>query len=93
MHMKLPTNSLTQYDLEDLKLVYRVLHHGLTRNPDLMDSRLLADLQEHLHATATAEGVDATDHRALDAWMGNSPVGSAGGRSRNGGVAPFPGRH
>jgi hypothetical protein len=39
-----------------------------------MDSKLLADLQHHLHGLAAASGVDVTDHAALDAWLGKEVV-------------------
>lgn len=56
--------------LDDLKLVYRVLHNSLKRNPELMDGDFLADLQEFLHRQAQAEGVDGADHGAWEAWLG-----------------------
>lgn len=64
--------------LEDLKLVYRVLHQNLRECPELMESDFLGDLQEFLHRTATLDGVDATDHGAWDAWLGKT--GSLGCR-------------
>jgi hypothetical protein len=66
---------MTNYPLDERKLVYRVLHEHLTGHPELMDSRILDDLQRDLQAAARAEGVDVTDHRAWDAWLGNKPVG------------------
>jgi hypothetical protein len=64
------------HDLDDLKLVYRVLHKSLTRFGDLMETDFLTELQEFLHGEATADGVDATDHGQWDAWLaGRSVVG------------------
>ena len=63
--------ALSLYAVEELKLVYRVLHRNLADEPDLMDTALMADLQAHLHQLATAAGIDVTDHAALDRWMGN----------------------
>lgn len=68
------TKSLAQYPVEELKLIFRVLHAGLTDNVELMDSSLLDDLQALLHQKATAEGVDPTDHAALDRWLGNVAI-------------------
>lgn len=64
--------TLDSYTASELKLVYRVLHASLTEQPDLMDSDLLSDLQAHLHFLAVEQGVDPTDHAALDRWLGNT---------------------
>lgn len=66
---------MTDYPLAEQKLVYRVLHAHLAEHPELMDARFLEDLQVDLQKAARAEGVDATDHAAWDAWLGNQPVG------------------
>jgi hypothetical protein len=57
--------------LEDLKLVYRVLHAHLVEHLELMDSEVFSTLQQLLQDRAKVEGVDATDHAAWDAWLGN----------------------
>ncbi len=62
------------YPLAERKLVYRVLHRQLTQFPELMDGDFLADLQRGLQAEAKADGIDATDHGAWDAWLGNEVV-------------------
>jgi hypothetical protein len=36
-----------------------------------MDSSFLHDLQGALQELARREGIDATDHGAWDAWLGN----------------------
>lgn len=64
-------NVFEGYSVEELKLVFRVLHGSLTAQPELIDSDLLADLQAHLHFLAVEQGVDPTDHAALDTWLGN----------------------
>lgn len=64
----------THYPLDELKLVYRVLHANLMQNVELLDSTLLSDLQRTLQVAAQAEGVDLTDHAAWDAWLGLPPV-------------------
>jgi hypothetical protein len=66
---------MTNYPLSERKLVFRVLHEHLTEHPELMDARFLDDLQRDLQAAAAAEGVDVTDHRAWDTWLGNKAVG------------------
>lgn len=67
-----PGKTLDSYTATELKLVYRTLHASLAEQPDLMDSDLLADLQAHLHFLAVEQGVDPTDHAALDRWLGNT---------------------
>ncbi len=57
--------------LDDLKLVYRVLHAHLAEHIELMDSDLFSSLQGFLQKAAKADGVDVTDHAAWDAWLGN----------------------
>jgi hypothetical protein len=66
---------MTNYPLDEKKLVYRVLHKHLTEFPGLMDARFLDDLQRDLHAAARAAGVDVADHGAWDAWLGNEAAG------------------
>ena len=64
--------NLDGYSADELKLVYRVLHGRLTEQPELIDCELLADLQAHLQFLAVEQGVDPTDHAALDRWLGNT---------------------
>lgn len=59
------------------KLVYRVLHGQLTRQPALLDCEFLSQLQGYLQTRAQAEKVDISDHGAWDAWLGNEPVSCA----------------
>jgi hypothetical protein len=59
-----------EHDLDELKLVYRVLHGGIARFPELMDSDFLIELQGFLQRQAQADGVDATDHGAWEDWLG-----------------------
>jgi hypothetical protein len=66
---------LDDYPLAERKLIYRVLHRHLAEHPDLMDSRLLDDLQRLLQKEAHSEGVDVGDHGAWDEWLGNAAVG------------------
>ncbi|MCZ2342213.1 MAG: hypothetical protein LC104_10520 [Bacteroidales bacterium] len=53
------------------KIIYRALHHQLSRLPELMDTQFLYELQSTLQKQAQAEGVDVSDHGAWDAWLGN----------------------
>ncbi|MFN7131704.1 MAG: hypothetical protein ACK4N5_06450 [Myxococcales bacterium] len=57
--------------LDEMKLVYRVLHAQLASNLELMDSSFFGALQSALQQQAKLEGVDATDHAAWDRWLGN----------------------
>ena len=60
------------HSLEELKLVYRVLHRHLAEQTELMDTHFLIELQNFLHAKASADGVDTANHSAWDAWLGNT---------------------
>jgi len=60
------------HDLEELKLVYRVLHRHLAKHTELMDTHFLIELQNYLHKQASADGVDTANHSAWDAWLGNT---------------------
>ncbi len=59
------------HELDELKLVYRVLHESLLKHFDLMDTRFLHQLQHFLHECARKEGIDASDHSQWDRWLGN----------------------
>jgi hypothetical protein len=65
------------YPLEELKLIYRVLHRHLAQHTELLDARFFDDLQRYLQRKAQADGVDVTDHGAWDAWLGNEAVSCA----------------
>lgn len=73
---------MDQYTLEDLKLIYRVLHKNVRKNVELLDSMFFEDLQRHLQRHAQQEGIDVSDHGAWDAWLGGEP--SACGRTSRG---------
>ena len=60
------------HSLEELKLVYRVLHRYLAKHTELMDTHFLIELQNFLHARASADGVDTANHSSWDAWLGNT---------------------
>ena len=61
--------SLDQYEIQDLKHIYRTLHAQLQKDFDLMDSGLLHDLQTYLQSQATADGVDVSLHARWAAWL------------------------
>jgi hypothetical protein len=68
----MPNENLTlSGSVQDLKLVYRVLHAHLTEHVELVDSELFSSLQSVLQQCAKADGVDVTDHEAWDVWLGN----------------------
>ncbi len=58
-------------ELDELKLVYRILHGRLAEHAELMETDFLIELQSFLHAQAKADGVDTGDHGAWDAWLGH----------------------
>jgi len=70
------------HDLEELKLVYRVLHRYLSKHTELMDTHFLIELQNFLHAQAAADGVDTANHSAWDAWLGNTDAEPCDSRLR-----------
>ena len=72
MDFDAPAQVELEGSLDDLKLIYRVLHSNLADNLELMDSPLFSSLQDTLQQAAAAEGVDVTDHGAWAAWLGSS---------------------
>jgi hypothetical protein len=68
---------MEQYAIDELKLIYRVLHRQLAEHIELLDSQFFEDLQKHLQKQALFEGVDIGDHGAWDAWLGNDVISCA----------------
>jgi len=66
--------TLTDYDLNELKLIYRLLHSRLQDEIDLMDSQLMHDLQRHLQEKARADGVDISVHAQWATWLNGGIV-------------------
>jgi hypothetical protein len=64
---------IERYPQAERKLVYRLLQGQMTSHPELMDAKLLDDLQRSLQHEAQAEGVDTTDHAAWVRWLGGEP--------------------
>ncbi len=62
--------ALQDYPLDELKLVYRILHSRLQEEMELMDSSLLHDLQTYLQSKAKADGVDVSMHAEWAMWLG-----------------------
>jgi len=65
---------MNQYSVNELKLVYRILHKNLATHIELMDADFLSDLQSLLQKKAVGDGVDIGDHGAWDAWLGNKVI-------------------
>jgi hypothetical protein len=66
--------SITDYPVSELKLIYQVLHSQIQENFELMDSRLLQDLQSTLQSCASKEGVDVTLHSDWSNWLSSSTL-------------------
>ena len=65
--------ALDSYPLDELKLIYSLLHDQLSTHPELMDADLLHDLQTHLQSTAQRAGVDVTSHAQWATWLAGGP--------------------
>lgn len=61
--------TLKEYPVNELKLIYQVLHAGLPNEPELMDSQLLEDLQRFLQERAGQDGVDVSTHSQWASWL------------------------
>lgn len=61
--------SLDEYSLEEIRLIYQLLHSQVLDTPALMDSELLSDLQRYLQQQATRDGVDVSAHSEWSAWL------------------------
>ncbi|MBU1191680.1 MAG: hypothetical protein KKE76_08205 [Gammaproteobacteria bacterium] len=66
--------TITEYDLEELKLIYRLLHSHLQQEIELMDSVLMHDLQRYLQDKARADGVDVSVHAQWTTWLNGGVV-------------------
>lgn len=62
-------NALENYPLVELERAYLILHNQLRDNPELMDSRLLADLQAALQHHAKLGGIDVTHYAHWTEWL------------------------
>ena len=62
-------SALNAFEMTDLKRIYRILHAGLSRDVELLDSAFLSELQTHLQKAATADGVDVSNHGDWEQWL------------------------
>jgi len=62
-------SDIRQYPLQELKLIYRILHTQLPQHPELLDSELLQVLQDHLQQQAREAGVDVSHHAQWARWL------------------------
>ncbi len=69
---------INEYELSELKLIYRTLHARLQEDFELMDSALLLDLQTHLQTRAGEAGVDVSVHAQWAAWLNDGKPVSCG---------------
>ena len=60
---------LDGYPLDELKLIYRLLHSQLPEHMALMDSQMLHDLQTYLQQQASQDGIDVSLHGEWAAWL------------------------
>ena len=60
---------IDEYQLTDLKRIYRTLHGQLQQDFELMDSELLQDLQTWLQSRASDASVDVSVHAQWAAWL------------------------
>jgi len=61
--------SLTDYPIEELKLIYNILHNQFPTHTELMNSELLQDLQHYLLTKAEASGVEVSQHSGWANWL------------------------
>ncbi len=64
--------SLDEYELSDLKRIYRALHGQLQQEFELLDSDLLHDLQRYLQNQARGDGTDVSVHSQWSTWLNDS---------------------
>ena len=62
------------FDVDELKLVYRILHKNLLSHMELMDADFVDVLQTWLQYRAGEDGVDVSDHAQWDAWLNGQPI-------------------
>jgi hypothetical protein len=60
------------FNIDELKLVYLILHRDLMKTAGLMDSIFLEELQTHLHSLAKSDGIDVQNHTEWETWLGKS---------------------
>jgi len=60
---------LSDYSLEELKLIYNLLGSQLPQTPKLMETEFWQELQEYLLSQATSEGVDVSSSQYWFDWL------------------------
>ena len=61
------------FDVDELKLVYRILHKNLLSHMELMDAEFIEALQSWLQYRAGEDGVDVSEHAQWEAWLNGRP--------------------
>jgi hypothetical protein len=62
------------FEIDELKLVYRILHQNLMGHMELMDAEFLDSLQTWLQYRAGEDGVDVSIHAQWEAWLKGQPT-------------------
>ncbi len=61
--------TLAEYPIEELKLIYLLLHTQIPQHTQLISSDLLQDLQDYLLQQAKTDGVDVTIPKQWNNWL------------------------
>jgi hypothetical protein len=61
--------TLEAYSINELKLIYHLLHTQIPQHTQLISSDLLQDLQDYLLQQAKNEGIDVAAHKEWDSWL------------------------
>lgn len=67
--LRIIMKTLADYSDAELKLIYNLLSVQVPVYPELIESYLLRDLQQHLLAQAQAEGIETSSHAAWTEWL------------------------
>lgn len=61
--------NLTEYSIEELKLIYHLLHIQMPQHTQLISSDLLQDLQDYLLQQARNEGINVAERKQWNSWL------------------------
>lgn len=61
--------TLTDYPIKELKFIYNHLHAQLPTHTELVDSKWLQDIQDHLLQQALNEGIDISSPANWVNWL------------------------
>ena len=64
-----PRMTLAAFAVDDLRMIYRVLHAHLMEHVELVDSQFFEELQHHLQGLARADGVELANHWEWEKWL------------------------